>query len=299
MEKEIKLQNNGFIHLFLGIVMLISPLSFIFIPSAIIVLSTITLAIVGTFWLCGLFIIAPNHTKVLVFFGKYKGTVKTDGFFWLNPFYSKKKVSLRVRNLETDVIKVNDEQGNPILISSVVVWKVVDTYKATFDLEASTEIDSKSGIKKENQEESYQNFVKIQTEAALRNIARTYPYDDVDENLDQLTLRSGGDEINKALEQEIRKRLSIVGIEVEEARISNLSYAPEIAAIMLQRQQAQAIIGARRKIVEGSVGVVQMALKELEDKMDISAEQRVSMVSNLLVVLCSENGATPVIKSDI
>lgn len=246
--------------------------------------------------LSGLFTITPNHTQVLVFFGKYKGTVKNDGFFWLNPFYSKKKVSLRVRNLETDVIKVNDEQGNPILISSVVVWKVVDTYKAIFDIEANTEVDAKSGMKKENREESYQNFVKIQAEAALRSIAHSYPYDDIDE--EKITLRSGVDDINRSLEEEIRQRLLIVGIEVQEARISNLSYAPEIAAIMLQRQQAQAIIGARKKIVEGSVGVVQMALKELENGLEISTEQKASMISNLLVVLCSENGVTPVIKAD-
>lgn len=235
----------------------------------------------------------------MIFFGKYKGTVKKDGFFWKNPFYTKKKVSLRVRNLETNEIKVNDKQGNPILISSVVVWKVIDTYKAVFDIEVTDEIDSKSGVKKENREESYKEFVKIQSEAALRSIAHQYPYDDIDEDPTDITLRSGVDEINKSLEREIRERLEIAGIEVIEARISNLSYAPEIAAVMLQRQQAQAIIGARRKIVEGSVGIVKMALKEVENNLTISEQQKATMISNLLVVLCSEKETTPIIKTDL
>lgn len=298
MEKNIQLANNGFIHLFLALGMLLSPLLLILLPGGMFVALFIATSILGLFWLCGLFIITPNHTQVLIFFGKYKGTVKNDGFFWLNPFYSKKKVSLRVRNLETDVIKVNDEQGNPILISSVVVWKVIDTYKAVFDIESATEVDAKSGVKKEKREEAYQNFVKIQSEAALRSIAHAYPYDDLGDLGDVVTLRSGVDEINKALEEEIRRRLKIAGIEVQEARISNLSYAPEIAAIMLQRQQAQAIIGARKKIVEGSVGIVEMALEELSGTLEISPEQKVTMVSNLLVVLCSEHGTSPVITTN-
>jgi len=231
MEKEIKLRNNGFVNLFIGLAMIFAPLLNIISSSALIISITIVTSIIGAFWLIGLFVITPNHTRVLIFFGKYKGTVKKDGFYWKNPFYNKKKVSLRVRNLETDVIKVNDELGNPILISSVVVWKVVDTYKAIFDIEASTVIDEKSGVKRENREASYQQFVKIQAEAALRSIAHSYPYDDIDDKADTITLRSGVDQINKALEQEIGRRLFIAGIEVEEARISNLSYAPEIAAI--------------------------------------------------------------------
>nr|WP_320120482.1 SPFH domain-containing protein [uncultured Marinifilum sp.] len=298
MEKEIKLRNNGFRHLFIGIVLLLSPLLLIFLSQVYLVPIVIILSIIGIVWLTGLFIITPNHTKVLIFFGKYKGTVKNDGFFWLNPFYTKKKVSLRVRNLETDVIKVNDEQGNPILISSVVVWKVVDTYKAIFDIEVTTEIDMKSGVKKENREESYQSFVKIQSEAALRSIAHTYPYDDLEDDSGKLSLRSGVDKINKDLENEIRNRLAIAGIEVQEARISNLSYAPEIAAIMLQRQQALAIIGARKKIVEGSVGIAEMALKEIEENMEISPKQKAKMIGNLLVVLCSENNTTPIVKAN-
>lgn len=298
MEKEIKLSRNGFFHLFLGILLLLSPLTLILVSAKVLIPVSIIASITGFIWLLGLFVITPNHTRVLIFFGKYKGTVKQDGFFWLNPFFVKKTVSLRVRNLETEVIKVNDEQGNPILISAVVVWKVVDTYKATFDIEAAKEYDAKSGLKKENREDSYRNFVKIQAEAALRGIAHTYPYDDVNDERDQLTLRSGVDEINQHLEKEIRNRLAIVGIEVLEARISNLSYAPEIAAIMLQRQQAQAIIGARRKIVEGSVGIVEMAIKEMDGKIDLNTDQKATLISNLLVVLCSENGLTPVIKAD-
>ena len=299
MEKEIKLGNNGFVNLFIGLAMIFTPLLTIISSSPLIITITIVTSIIGIFWLIGLFVITPNHTRVLIFFGKYKGTVKKDGFYWKNPFYNKKKVSLRVRNLETDVIKVNDELGNPILISSVVVWKVVDTYKAIFDIEASTVIDEKSGVKRENREESYQQFVKIQSEAALRSIAYSYPYDDIEDKADTITLRSGVDQINKALEQEIGQRLFIAGIEVEEARISNLSYAPEIAAIMLQRQQAQAIISARKKIVEGSIGIVKTALKVIEEELEISSEQKVSMINNLLVVLISENGTTPVINTDI
>ncbi len=265
MEKEIKLKNNGFSNLFVGLILLLSPLSLIFLSSPFLIPIFILLSVLGFFWLIGLFIITPNQSKVLIFFGKYKG------------------VSLRVRNLETDEIKVNDEQGNPVLISSVVVWKVVDTYKAVFDVEVTKELDVKSGIKRENREGAYQSFVKIQSEAALRSIAHTYPYDDTEEDSEKITLRSGVDEINKKLEQEIRERLAIAGIEVIEARISSL----------------QAIIAARKKIVEGSVGIVKMALKEVESEIEIGADQKASMISNLLVVLSSEQGATPVLKTDL
>lgn len=299
MEKNIQQSHNGFLHLFLGLLMLLSPLALFILPGTAFIVLLILLSVTGLIWLTGLFIITPNNSKVLIFFGKYEGTIKQDGFFWRNPFYTKKKISLRVRNLETNEIKVNDELGNPILISSVVVWKVVDTYKAVFDIEVGTEYDAKTGMKKENREESYKTFVKIQSEAALRSIAHQYPYDDIDEESGKLTLRSGVEEINKALEKEISERLSIAGIEVIEARISSLSYAPEIAAVMLQRQQAQAIISARRKIVEGSVGIVKMAVGELEGDISISDAQKASMVSNLLVVLCSDREATPVLKADL
>lgn len=302
MEKNISLQNNGFLHLFLGLVMLLSPLLFLVFDNSNIPFLTIPLAVIGIFWLLGLFIIQPNQTKVLLFFGKYRGTVKNNGFFWLNPFYSKKKVSLRVRNLESDVIKVNDEQGNPILISAVVVWKVVDTYKAVFDIEMQEEVDAKTGVKKAKSEESYRNFVKIQAESALRKLAHSYPYDDVDtnENKGIITLRSGVDVINDELAAEMKERLALVGIEVLEARISNLSYAPEIASVMLQRQQAQAIIAARTRIVEGAVGMVEMAVAQLEAKKltKFSEEEKAKMINNLMVVLCGHQGTAPVINMD-
>ena len=302
MEKEISLRNNGFFQLFVALVMFFSPLLLILnlVPALIPVF--IFIAVFGIFWSTGLFIVQPNQTKVLVFFGKYQGTVKGNGFFWLNPFYVKKKVSLRIRNLESDVIKVNDQQGNPILISAIVVWKVVDTYKAVFDIETLEEIDPKTGMKKTKSEESYQKFIKIQTESALRKLAHTYPYDNIEqekEGLEIICLRSGIDEINRVLATEIAERLILVGIEVIEARISNLSYAPEIAGAMLRRQQATAIVAARQKIVEGAVGMVKLALDELKGQqiIELDDEKKASMVSNLLVVLCADESARPVINA--
>jgi len=302
MEKEIKLKNNGFINLFIAMVLLFSPLSLIFYREVWAVPVFIFLPLLGILWLTGLFIIQPNQTSVLVFFGNYQGTVKTNGFFWLNPFYTKKKVSLRVRNLESDVIKVNDQQGNPILISAIVVWKVIDTYKAVFNIEALEEVDLKTGMKKTRSEESYQKFIKIQTESALRKIAHTYPYDNIEEvkgGEGIICLRSGIDEINRSLALEISERLLLVGIEVIESRISNLSYAPEIAGAMLRRQQATAIVAARQKIVEGAVGMVKLALDELKDQhiIELDDEKKASMVSNLLVVLCADESARPVINT--
>jgi regulator of protease activity HflC (stomatin/prohibitin superfamily) len=301
MEKEIQLKNNGFFQLFVGIVLLFAPLCTIFFNEIWMIPVYVLISLTGVFWMTGLFIVQPNQTKVLIFFGKYCGTVKGNGFFWLNPFYSKKKVSLRIRNLESDVIKVNDQQGNPILISAIVVWKVVDTYKAVFDIETIEEVDPKTGIKKTKFEESYQKFIKIQTESALRKLAHTYPYDNIEQDggAEIICLRSGIDEINTALASEVKERLSLVGIEVIEARISNLSYAPEIAGAMLRRQQATAIIAARQKIVEGAVGMVKLALDELKDKriIELDDEKRASMVSNLLVVLCADESARPVINA--
>jgi len=302
MEKEIKLATNGFLHLFIAFVLLFAPLGLIFIPEPALIPVFIILSFVGIFWLTGLFIVQPNQTKVLVFFGKYQGTVKGNGFFWLNPFYIKKRVSLRIRNLESDVIKVNDQQGNPILISAIVVWKVIDTYKAVFDIETLEEVDPKTGMKKSKSEESYQKFIKIQTESALRKLAHTYPYDNIEldkDGAEVICLRSGIDEINRSLASEIGERLLLVGIEVIEARISNLSYAPEIAGAMLRRQQATAIVAARQKIVEGAVGMVKLALDELKDKqiIELDDEKKASMVSNLLVVLCADESARPVINA--
>jgi len=301
MEKEIHLRNNGFFHLFVAVILLAAPVCNIFIREMWVIPVSILLSVTGVIWLTGLFIVQPNQTKVLVFFGKYCGTVKSNGFFWLNPFYVKKRVSLRIRNLESDVIKVNDQQGNPILISAIVVWKVVDTYKAVFDIETIEETDPKSGIKKTKYEESYQKFIKIQTESALRKLAHTYPYDNIEQDggPEIICLRSGIDEINIALATEVKERLSLVGIEVIEARISNLSYAPEIAGAMLRRQQATAIIAARQRIVEGAVGMVKLALDELKDKqvIELDDEKKASMVSNLLVVLCADESARPVINA--
>ena len=302
MEKEISLQNNGFFHLFSGLVFILSPFLLIAYPYVELVPVLIITAVFGLFWLTGLFIVQPNQTKVLVFFGKYQGTIKGNGFFWLNPFYVKKKVSLRIRNLESDVIKLNDQQGNPILISAIVVWKVVDTYKAVFDIEAMEEVDPKTGMKKVKSEESYQKFIKIQTESALRKLAHTYPYDNIEldkEGQEVICLRSGIDEINRTLASEIAERLALVGIEVIEARISNLSYAPEIAGAMLRRQQATAIVAARQKIVEGAVGMVKLALDELKGQqiIELDDEKKASMVSNLLVVLCADESARPVINA--
>jgi len=301
MEKEIQLKNNGFFQLLVGMVLFLAPLGAIAFREPWVIPVYILISVIGVIWLTGLFIVQPNQTKVLVFFGKYCGTVKGNGFFWLNPFFVKKKVSLRIRNLESDVIKVNDQQGNPILISAIVVWKVVDTYKAVFDIETLEEVDPKSGIKKTKYEESYQKFIKIQTESALRKLAHTYPYDNIEQDGDAevICLRSGIDEINTALASEVKDRLSLVGIEVIEARISNLSYAPEIAGAMLRRQQATAIIAARQKIVEGAVGMVKLALDELKDKhiIELDDEKKASMVSNLLVVLCADESARPVINA--
>ena len=301
MEKEIELRNNGFLNLSVAVVLLFAPLLSILFREVWVIPVYVLLSVTGVLWMTGLFIVQPNQTKVLVFFGKYCGTVKGNGFFWLNPFYVKRKVSLRIRNLESDVIKVNDQQGNPILISAIVVWKVVDTYKAVFNIESLEEVDTKSGIRKVKFEESYQKFIKIQTESALRKLAHTYPYDNIEQDSDTevICLRSGIDEINVALASEIKERLSLVGIEVIEARISNLSYAPEIAGAMLRRQQATAIIAARQKIVEGAVGMVKLALDELKDRriIELDDEKKASMVSNLLVVLCADESARPVINA--
>lgn len=228
----------------------------------------------------GFFIVNPNGSKVLVLFGAYKGTVKENGFFWTNPFYTRQKISLRARNFDSERLKVNDKIGNPVLISVILVWKVQDTFKAAFDVDDFVE------------------FVRVQTDAAVRKLSGSYAYDNFD-NDSEITLRSGMDEINEALEDEITERLSIAGIEVMEARIGYLAYAPEIASAMLKRQQAVAIVAARKKIVEGAVGMVDDALKQLsaENIIDFDDDKKASMVSNLLVVLCGDKEATPVINT--
>jgi regulator of protease activity HflC (stomatin/prohibitin superfamily) len=227
----------------------------------------------------GFFIVDPNKAVVLLLFGEYKGTVKANGFFWVNPFMTKKKISLRVRNFENKPLKVNDKIGNPVMIGTIVVWQVEDTFKTTFDVE------------------DYENFVHLQTDAAVRKMAGLYCYDNFDDDHAEVTLRSGVEEVNHSLEKEIAERLLQAGIKVIEARISNLAYASEIASAMLQRQQATAIVAARQKIVEGAVGMVEMALADLKmkDIIEFDQEKKAAMVSNLMVVLCSDRSASPVL----
>ncbi|MEP0264160.1 SPFH domain-containing protein [Dokdonia sp.] len=229
----------------------------------------------------GFFTVNPNSSKVMVLFGAYKGTVRENGFFWTNPFYSRQKISLRARNFDSERVKVNDKIGNPIMINVILVWKVNDTFKAAFDVDR------------------YEEFVRVQTDAAVRKLAGSYPYDNFDDAQAELTLRSGMDEVNEALENEITERLSIAGIEVMEARIGYLAYAPEIANSMLKRQQAVAIVAARKKIVEGAVGMVEDALGKLaEDNIvEFDEDKKASMVSNLMVVLCGDKEAIPVINT--
>ena len=235
----------------------------------------------GLFGLAGLMVVNPNESMVMVLFGAYKGTVKKNGFFWVNPFFTRKKISLRARNLDSTPIKVNDKVGNPIMIGIVLVWKVSNTYNAAFEVD------------------DYVHFVDIQTEAAIRKLAGHYPYDNFDDEMADITLRSGGEEVNHVLEEEIRERLLIAGIHVIEARISYLAYASEIASAMLRRQQASAIVAARVKIVEGAVSMVEMALEELNKKkvVEMDEEKKAAMVSNLMVVLCSDKAAHPVVNT--
>ncbi|UTW65795.1 SPFH domain-containing protein [bacterium SCSIO 12643] len=229
----------------------------------------------------GFFIVNPNGSRVLVLFGAYKGTVKDNGFFFTNPFYTKQKISLRARNFDSERVKVNDKIGNPILINVILVWKVSDTYKAAFEVDV------------------YENFVRIQTDAAVRKLAGSYPYDNFDDERTAITLRSGMEEVNDALEHEITERLAIAGIEVMEARIGYLAYAPEIASSMLKRQQAVAIVSARKKIVEGAVGMVEDALTKLsnDEIVEFDEDKKATMASNLMVVLCGDKEATPVINT--
>ncbi len=229
----------------------------------------------------GFTVVDPNQSCVLVLFGAYKGTIKTNGFYWVNPFFSKKKISLRARNFDSEIIKVNDKLGNPIMIGLVLVWKVEDTYKAAFGVD------------------EYEHFVLVQSEAALRKLAGLYPYDNIEDETAKVTLRDGTEEVNNELEREIVERLDIAGIHVIEARINHIAYAQEIAQAMLKRQQATAIVAARYKIVEGAVSMVEMALDELSQKqiVDLDEEKKASMVSNLMVVLCGDKDATPIVNT--
>lgn len=231
----------------------------------------------------GFFLVNPNTSKVILLFGKYIGTVKENGFYWGNPLYLKKGISLRASNFDSERVKVNDKLGNPIMISTILVWKVKDTYKAAFDVD------------------NYENFVRVQSDAAVRKLASLYPYDNFedDDKDEEITLRASVNEVSVALEEELSERLNMAGIQVLEARIGYLAYAQEIASAMLKRQQATAIIAARHKIVEGAVSMVEMAILKLSKNniVDLDDERKAAMVSNLMVVLCSDKDATPIVNT--
>lgn len=241
----------------------------------------IPLGIISVFILPGFIVVNPNESRVLLLFGKYKGTVKQDGFHWVNPFFNKIHISLRARNLNGHSIKVNDKLGNPIEIAAVVVWEVKNTVAATFNVD------------------DFKHFVTVQSEAAVRHLAGMYPYDNLEDEGAEITLRAGSDKVNDVLETELKDRLSIAGINIIEARISHLAYAQEIAHSMLQRQQATAVVAARKQIVEGAVGMVEMALAKLSEKdiVHLDEERKAAMVSNLLVVLCGDKSVSPVVNT--
>ena len=260
-----------------------------------IVVSALTMLIM----LGGYIMLEPNESRVLLFFGNYRGTFYDTGFWWINPFMTAKKLSLRARNLNVDPIKVNDKAGNPILIGLVVVWKINrdGAYKAVFEIDAPLEVGAMGSTTRMN---TLENFVAVQSDSALRQVAGMYAYDEnSNSSSEEVTLRSGGDEINERLTDELNERLSMAGIEVVEARLNYLAYAPEIAAAMLRRQQADAIISAREKIVEGAVSMVKIALERLytEDVVEFDEERKAAMVSNLLVVLCADEAAQPVVNT--
>ena len=299
---------NGFLMLFLNLLVIPALVVSSFLvfgsESAVTIAATVLLSILFILITPGYFSQEPNEARVMVFFGKYEGTFTSTGFFWVNPFMNKKKLSLRARNLDIEPIKVNDKIGNPILIGLVLVWKLRDSYKAMFEIDSQTMADNSA---KPNQVSAtvagrmnaFEEFVRIQSDAALRQVAGLYAYDDSETNAAELTLRGGGDEINEELVLKLNERLSMAGIEVLEARINYLAYAPEIAAVMLRRQQASAIISAREKIVEGAVSMVKMALDKLsaDQVVELDEEKKAAMVSNLLVVLCADEAAQPVVNT--
>lgn len=260
------------------------------------------LMIISIFMCNGFVKLEPNEAKVLVFFGKYSGTFCRTGFYWVNPFMSKKSVSFRARNLNPEPIKVNDKAGNPILIGMVLVWKLENTYKALFEIDSQSLATSASSKDKgsisRQLSQAFENFVRVQSDAALRQVAGLYAYDNASTK-EELTLRSNAEEINEQLVSTLNERLSMAGIHVVEARINYLAYAPEIAAVMLRRQQADAIISAREKIVDGAVSMVKMALDKLKSEgvVDLDEERKAAMVSNLLVVLCGDENAQPIVNS--
>ena len=262
---------------------------------------SILLLFINIIMWCGHLQLEPNVARVTTWFGKYSGTFSKTGFFWINPFYGSKKVSLRARNLDAEPIKVNDKTGNPVMIGLVLVWKLKDTYKALFEVDSQTMAANPNAVGSDTKGlmNALENFVRVQSDAALRQVAGQYAYDDEDTKEGEPTLRSSANEINEQLEQKLDERLALAGIEVVEARINYLAYAPEIAAVMLRRQQATAIITAREKIVEGAVSMVKMALDKLsnENIVDLDDDKKAAMVSNLLVVLCGDESAQPVVNT--
>lgn len=297
---------NGFSAILFNLVMLpaLAFLNFYLLEEVVWLAVPILLVPILAFVLMlpGYFSQEPNEARVMVFFGKYEGTFKRTGFYWVNPFMNKKKLSLRARNLDVEPIKVNDKIGNPVLIGLVLVWKLKDTYKAMFEIDAQTMAEKGNGqvsVTVAGRMNAFEAFVRVQSDAALRQVAGEYAYDDNEHDKNELTLRGGGEEINNQLEHQLNERLAMAGMEVVEARINYLAYAPEIAAVMLRRQQASAIITAREKIVEGAVSMVKMALDKLseEEIVELDEEKKAAMVSNLLVVLCADEPAQPVINS--
>ena len=262
---------------------------------------SVLLLVIDIICMCSFLQLEPNEARVITWFGKYSGTFAETGFYWINLFYGTKKVYLRARNLDAEPIKVNDKTGNPVMIGLVLVWKLKDTYKALFEVDTQTMAAAPNtvGADAKGLMNALEKFVRVQSDAALRQVAGQYAYDDEDGKSGEPTLRSSADEINEQLEQKLDERLALAGIEVVEARINYLAYAPEIAAVMLRRQQADAIIQAREKIVEGAVSMVKMALNKLSDEnvVELDDDKKASMVSNLLVVLCGDDNAQPVVNT--
>ena len=301
---------NGFLMLFVTLVLIFGSIAMgiwggiVEVPAAIVL--AVVLFITGLVFCGGFLLLEPNEARVLLFFGKYKGTFTRTGYSWVHPFLTAKKLSLRARNLDAEPIKVNDKTGNPVMIGLMLVWKLKDTYKAMFEIDSQTIAGDPAkngqavvGSNVAGVMQAFENFVKIQSDAALREVAGKYAYDDDDDDKNAITLRDGGNEINQQLEQKLDERLSMAGIEVVEARINYLAYAPEIAAVMLRRQQASAIISAREKIVEGAVSMVKMALDKLaaDGVVTLDDEKKAAMVSNLMVVLCGDDSAQPVVNT--
>lgn len=299
---------NGFLMLAVTLLMLFGGIAIIVLCitetlSPWMLLLGIPSLIASFFMLAGFVILQPNQSCVMIFFGKYRGTLRRTGYFWYNPFMESKKISLRIRNMDIDPIKVNDKTGNPVMIGMVLVWKIRDTYRAVFDIDEAAKTSIAAAATNPNAgKNAIDNFVRIQSDAALREVTGRYAYDndsDAASADDAITLRSGGEEINELLEKKLNERLAMAGIEVVEARLNYLAYAPEIAAVMLRRQQASAIIAAREKIVEGAVSMVKMALDQLsaEGVVELDEERKATMVSNLLVVLCADEPAQPVLNT--